>query len=65
MLEGGLIFGIKRILEGTLAKTIALVNELKHGDCSDETGCDKLLQRALFGLAQSLDVEAMGLERSE
>jgi len=64
-LESGLIFEVKRILEGTPATSIALVNELKHGDCSNDTSGDKLLQRALFGLAQSLDVEALGLERSE
>jgi hypothetical protein len=36
-LESGLIFEVKRILEGTPATSIALVNELKHGDCSNDT----------------------------
>ncbi len=65
LLEDRLVFRIERIVERALGDTVAFVDELKHSNGGDETGCDEPLQRAIFGLAQRLDVEALRLQSSE
>lgn len=63
--ESGPIVGVKGVFEGAFSDAVALAHELQHSHGGNEAGGDQLFERPVFGLAQSFDVEALGLERPE
>src|SRR5258708_12132466 len=63
--ESEAIFRVEGVLQRALTDPVALADELQHGRGGDQARRNQFFERPVFGLAQRLDVEALGLQRPE
>ena len=63
--EDGLVVRVEGVVQRALCVAVALADELQYSHRGDQAGGDQFLERTAFCETQCLDIEALGLERSE